>query len=118
MKIMYKNKDTERICTDLKYANKKMNTYGRDLLGKINLIKNMLSFEEVMVYSPFHCHRLQGGLKDFWSLDVKGRKCQWRIIVAPVDEDGNIVKANDRFNNISKTLNIILIEEVSKHYER
>lgn len=117
MDIVYKNKTVEKQCTNLKKAKKEFGNYGEDVIGKINLIESMPVFRDVMNYIPFHCHQLSGQQKNFWAIDVKGRKCSLRIIIVPLNEDRQIVIADDDFANTCKSLSIVLIEEVSNHYE-
>lgn len=117
MKIKYKNKNVEKKCTKIKDAKKNFQEFGIDVLAKINIIAQMANFYDIMNYKPFNCHKLNGRFKDYWALDVKGRKSPWRFIVAPIDENEDIVKSDDGFYKTAKSLKVILIEEVSKHYE-
>jgi len=117
MNIKYKDSKTKKKCTDRKQATKDLGKYGDELIAKINLIDSMVNFSDVLNYPSFHAHKLEGDKKNYWSLDVKGRKCSWRIIVAPLDEEENIVVPNNEFFKVCQALKVILIEEVSKHYE-
>lgn len=117
MDIKYKNKTLEKQCTDLRKAKKNFGNFGEDVIQKITLIESMTSFKDILNYPSLHCHQLKGTLKNYWAIDVKGRKCSLRMIIAPLDEDGKIVIADDDFHNKCKSLSIILIEEVSDHYE-
>ena len=117
MEIKYKSKKVEGQCTNLKIARKEFQEFGKDVLGKINIIKSASNFYDVMKYSPFNCDALKGNLKNYWALDVKGRKSPWRFIVAPIDENDDIINLSEEFCAQAKTLEVILIEEVSKHYE-
>jgi hypothetical protein len=56
-------------------------------------------------------------MEDYWSLDIKGRKCSWRLIVAPLDAEQNIIKAGADFSKECVQIKIILVEGVSNHYE-
>lgn len=97
-----------------------LSSYADDLLAKINFIEHAESFNDIMSYIPFHCHQLEKQKKDysgFWGLDVKGRKSSWRIIVAPLDENDNIIIPGPDFKNECKKIKIVRIEEVSNHYE-
>ena len=117
MKIIYKDEDIEKVCTDLRKAKKKLSGFATDLIAKINFIENAASFHDIRSYLPFHCHQLQGNLSKYWALDVKGRKCSWRLIVAPLDADHNIITAGPNFSKECLQIQIILVEEVSNHYE-
>ena len=117
MDILYKNKTIEKQCTDLKEAKKLYGCYGENILGRINLLVAMKSFQDVCNYPGLNCHLLSGKLNGYWSIDVKGRKCSLRIILCPLNGDGEKVKIDDDFANECKLINIIFIEEVSNHYE-
>ena len=117
MEIIYKDKKTEKICTNLKAAKKELSAYATDLMAKINFIEGAVSFNDIRSYIPFHCHPLQGDMEDYWSLDIKGRKCSWRLIAAPLDAEQNIIKAGADFSKECVQIKIILVEGVSNHYE-
>ncbi len=120
MEVKYKDEDLEKFCHDYKKASKKLAGFANDLLAKMNFIEQANSFKDIRNYSPFNCHQLGKKKKDYeglWSLDLKGRKTSWRIIVAPLDENENIFIPKDDFYSICDTIKIIRIEEVSNHYE-
>lgn len=117
MNIQYKNNTVKKQCTDRKKAKKDFGEYADDVLGKINLIEEMTSFKDLLSLSSLRCHSLSGKSKNYWAIDVKGKKCSLRIILAPLDENGNIIQPDADFPNKCTSLNIILIEEVSNHYE-
>lgn len=117
MNIKYKNKTVQKQCTELRRAKKDFGIFGEDVIAKINLIEEMASFHDIINYPTLHCHQLNGKLKNFWSIDVKGRKCSLRMILAPLDDDEKMVEADANFASTCKSLNIILIEEVNNHYE-
>lgn len=117
MNIQYKNDTVKKQCTDLKKAKKYFGEYADDVLGRINIIEEMTSFKDLLGLPFLHCHSLSGKRKNYWAIDVKGRKCSLRIILAPLDENGNIIQLDADFSNKCTSLNIILIEEVSNHYE-
>lgn len=120
MVVLYKSTGLEEFCHNRKKAAKKMAGFADDLLAKINYIEQATSFRDIMEYRPFHCHQLGNKKKDltgYWGLDVKGRKTSWRIIVAPLDDDNDIVIPGPDFRSDCKSITIIRIEEVSNHYE-
>ena len=120
MDVRYKSAELDEFCHDRKKAAKKMAGFADDLLAKITFIEEAVSFNDIMAYPPFHCHQLGNKKKDltgFWGLDVKGRKTSWRIIVAPLDDNDNIIIPGPDFKSVCKSITIIRIEEVSNHYE-
>ncbi len=112
MHIEYRNNEIEKICTDLNETKK---TYplkiAEKLLKAINFIKTAESLQDVIQYAPFHFHSLKGKRTGEYAVDVDGRRGSYRIIVRLTDEDTQDVYA------IAKSVKIILILEVSKHYE-
>lgn len=120
MDVRYKSAELDEFCHNRKKAAKKMERFADDRLAKINFIEQAASFNDIMTYPPFHCHQLGKDKKDLngcWGLDVKGRKASWRIIVAPLDENDNIIIPGPEFRSECKYITIIRIEEVSNHYE-
>lgn len=117
MNIKYKNKALERQCTDLKKAKMEFGKMGEDVIAKINIIECANSFMDLVNLQSLRCHGLHGHLNDYWAIDVKGKENKLRIILAPLDENGQIVVADNDFFKICKTLKIVLIKEVSGHYE-
>lgn len=119
MKIKYKNKEVEQICTDIKKAKKLFDDQitPKKLMAKINYIQSANSFNDIRQYSPFNCHNLSKDRKYYWALDINGRKSSYRLIVAPLDENDNIITTSSTFLSDCKNIKIILIEEVSNHYE-
>ncbi len=118
--VRYKSEELKEFCHDRKKAARKLAGYADSLLADINYIEQADSFNDVMAYLPFHCHQLGAKKKDltgFWGLDVKGRKTSWRIIVAPLNENEEIIYPGPDFFKECKTIKIIRIEEVSNHYE-
>lgn len=117
MDIQYKSNKVKKQCTDLKSAKKDFTEYAEKVLATINMIEQMTSFKDLLLYPPAHCHKLEGKNEIYWAIDVNGRKCSLRIILAPLDEVGNIVIPDSNFATNCISLNIILIKEVSNHYE-
>ena len=118
--VRYKSAELDELCHNRKKAAKKLAGFAEALLADINFIEQASSFNAIMSYPPFHCHPLGHKKKDltgFWGLDVKGRKTSWRIIVAPLDENENIITPGPDFMSVCKSITIIRIEEVSNHYE-
>lgn len=55
-------------------------------------------------------------LGGYFAIDVKSRKDQWRIILQPIDENGETYNPFN-IDQIADKVKIIEIAEVSKHYE-
>jgi len=68
----------------------------RKYVGRLNIIRHALDFEELKGMPGLNCHELKGKLRHKWAIKLTERM---RLIVS-VDRDNNEVR----------------IEEISKHY--
>lgn len=64
----------------------------------------------------YHLHPLQGKLAGQYALDIAGRSSGYRLIIIPLDANGNKWKEND-INVVYATTTVIIAMEVSNHYE-
>lgn len=116
MHIKYKTNKVEEICTNLKKAQKQLSQkiHAEKLIANINFIKSAKNFLDIIKYVPFHTHMLSTGK---FALDVNGRKCSYRMIIYPLDENGNRITADENFASKAKSIEVVMVEEVSNHYE-
>ena len=49
-------------------------------------------------------------------MDIAGRRCPWRLIVQPLDEDGAPF-VSCGIHEVAEVVSVIGIMEVSRHYE-
>lgn len=59
---------------------------------------------------------LQGKREGQYALYIAGRKSGYRLLIVPVDADGNEWKEKDR-NVVYNSTKVIIAWEVSNHYE-
>ncbi len=117
--IEYKNEKVKEQCTSVKAAKK---LFGGDaalttsLLARINALKNADTLRDIIVQSRFHFHSLQGNMDGYFAIDVKTRREPWRIILQPLDDNKQPYNPCN-IDEISGSVRIVEIEEVSKHYE-
>ncbi len=115
MQIVYKNAKVEKQFSS-KY--KKSWTYPKQVQVKLesaeNFIKNASSLIDVAGYTPFHFEKLKGTRKDEWSIRLGNTG--YRVILYPCDDDGIEIIGGDIIAQC-KTIKIVLITEVSNHYE-
>lgn len=112
MHIEYKNNDVEKVCNNLNEAKKRYPIkVANKLMKVINFIKNADSLQDIIQYPPFHFHDLKGDRKGLYAIDIDGRRSSYRLILMQMDE-----KLTDIYA-IAKSVEIIMILEVSKHYE-
>lgn len=118
MQILYKNKKVEKICENITSAKKFLGDKpAKDLLRMTNFIKWAPSFLDVMTYQRYYCHKLSN--QDFltFSLAPSGKAKGLRVKVIPRSESGNGFKNNVDIEMV-KSVEIVLVEEVSNHYEK
>ena len=119
LQIEYKNEKVKEQCTSVKAAKK---LFGGDaalttsLLARINALKNADTLRDIIVQSRFHFHSLQGNMDGYFAIDVKTRREPWRIILQPLDDNKQPYNPCN-IDEISGSVRIVEIEEVSKHYE-
>lgn len=115
MLIKYKTAKVEKICKDYKTALKALShkIHAEKLIADINFIEQAKNFFDIIAYQPFHFHKVA----DKYAIDVNGRKCSYRLIIIPLDENNNKVVAEKDFLSTAKSIEIVMIEEVSNHYE-
>lgn len=112
MEIKFRNKKTKNLCTNLKTAKKNLpKKEAEGLMKVIDFISAAESLDDVIKYRPYNFHDLKGSRKGQYAIDINGRKSQYRLILKPLDK--NIADIYTQ----AKTIKIITIWEVSKHYE-
>lgn len=123
MELIYVSETLKSQCTNIKAAKKLFNGDSKlslSLLARINALQQAEMLKDIIVQPTFHFHKLKnkGGrkLEGYFAIDVKSRKDQWRIILQPLDENGNpYIPCN--IDQIAGKVKIVEISEVSKHYE-
>ena len=117
MEICYETKDAEKKCTDFSYAKKKLpKDVAEKLASHINYIEQAEKFSDIINYPPFNFHKLLGDRKGYYALDV-GRRLGYRIIIEPLDDNGDsLIKEND-MKIITNCTKIVLVLEVTNHYD-
>ncbi|MBQ3499762.1 MAG: type II toxin-antitoxin system RelE/ParE family toxin [Clostridia bacterium] len=117
MEIKYKNKKTQKQCTNLDYAKKEFNQNIATLLfSRINFIENAESFADIVNHPSFHFHGLSGKLQGFYAIDL-GRKLGFRLIIEPLNEKEESLKEEKDIEIIKQCTKIVIVVEVSNHYE-
>ena len=79
-----------------------------------NYIRSAGSLRDVVNYSPFRFHHLKGNRKNEWSMYLGNTG--YRLTVIPCDDDGKTITEGDIIS-FSTSIRIILVTEVSNHYE-
>ena len=117
MEIRYFNKKVEDVCNSLDAAKKKYPLKTAEKLIKaINFIESAACLNDIVNFSPFHFHNLRGNRNGPYSICFNGTADSYRLIIKPLDDNGEPYK-NMSIDEYSKITKIVLILEVSKHYE-
>lgn len=116
IEIRYKTSQVEKVCKDFKFAKKKLNErVATKLHAMINLLENVDNLNEVNMMRIYNLHHLEGKRKGQYALDL-GRSLGYRLVLTPLDENGEQYKEDD-VNILYSSTKIILVWEVSNHYE-
>ncbi|MBE7054684.1 MAG: addiction module toxin RelE [Ruminococcaceae bacterium] len=115
MKILFKNKSVEK-----QFSSEYANTwrYPKQVQKKLqaaeNFIKQATSLKDISSFSPFRFHRLEGTRKSEWSISLGNTG--YRVTIIPCDDNDNPIVSGDILEHC-KSIRIILVTEVSNHYE-
>lgn len=117
MIIEYSNKKTEKLCEEEKVAIK---TLGKEVAFKLSLLMDVMKaskcLNDLRCLPQFRLHALQGNRKYQYSLTID-KRYKWRLILYPLDENGNILKNySNESEKLIKTVKAQILE-VSEHYD-
>lgn len=99
MHVEFANKTLREFYEDWKKVRRKWgNVVARKYVERINIIKSVRDFEELQLLPGLGVHKLIGDRKGSWSMKLTG---QHRLI----------------FSIQQEQFEIVLVEEVSKHYD-
>ncbi len=117
MKIVYSNKKTEKLCEDydkaVKVLSKDVAIRLSDLLNAIESFPTLL---DLLYFPQYRLHALGQNRQYQYSFVIhKGSK--WRLIIYPLDENGNILKDKSNEKEMLSKAVIVEVLEVSEHYD-
>jgi len=116
MEVMYKNHKLNELCHDYRKAQKEFGkTAAEKLMSLINLLESAENLQDIDAMRIYHLHPLQGNRKGEFALDL-GRKLGYRLIIIPLDENSKEWEEKE-VSIIYKATRIVLVWEVSNHYE-
>ncbi|WP_225428313.1 type II toxin-antitoxin system RelE/ParE family toxin [Levilactobacillus enshiensis] len=117
--LKYKTHAVEKLCTNLKASRKKLGVRTAEaLFGLMNLLESSDNLADVNALRNRHIHKLDGNRQGQYALDIAGRASSYRLLVQLLDENGKVATNDDNVDVTSfyGKIQIIQIEEVSKHY--
>lgn len=117
MKIIYSNKKTQKLCEDYKKATLEL---GRDVAKRlsdlITLIEAFPTLLDLLGFPQYRLHSLAQNRKNQYSFVIH-KSYKWRLIVYPLDNDGNVLTKKDNEREMLSKAVMINILEVSEHYD-
>lgn len=123
MELEYATDKVKLQCTSVKAANKLFGgdaALAKSLLARINALGSADNIMDIIVQPAFRFHDLKNkrgrNLEGYFAIDVKSVREPWRIILQPLDKDKRPYDPCN-IDEIAKSVKIVEIMEVSKHYE-
>lgn len=112
MKISYANKKVKKQCKELKQAKKDFPMkIAKKIFKLVDFIEAAENLESLINMPTYRFHDLKGNKKGLYALDIDGPRSPYRLIVS--FDNTNI----DKVFTDSISIEVIIIKEVSKHYE-
>lgn len=97
-------------------ARKELNVLVAEKLHSlINLLESVESLEDIHKMHIYNLHLLHGDREGQYALDL-GRRLGFRLIIIPLNQEGKEWEERN-INVIYKSTKIVLVWEVSNHYE-
>lgn len=116
MELLF-TKKTEKICGSVKRAKKALpQQIVIGLFAVLNTLRESSSINDVICNPTLHFHALHGNLEGYFSIDIKGRKSGWRLILELLDKEARPFDPC-HIDIVAPYVKVIRIEEVSNHYE-
>lgn len=111
MLIGYSNKQAEKLCNNSNIANRKLGSkVSKKLFQRLQWLAKAPNLDFFnTTYNCLRLHKLTGQYDGMYALEITE---QYRLVLYPADEYGEPDNEND-----FKAISIVMIEEVSKHYE-
>lgn len=123
MEIEFATEKVNNQCNSVKAAKKLFGgdeMLARSLHSRVNALKQAEIIRDIIKNPVFRFHALKNkkgkNLEGYFAIDVKTIKEPWRIILQPLDDDKNVYNPCN-IDEISGTVRIVKIQEVSNHYE-
>jgi plasmid maintenance system killer protein len=123
LELVFASAKLKEQCTSLKAAKKLLggdSQTAMKLMSRINALEQAATLKDIVVQPQFHFHNLANkkgrNLEGLFAIDIKSRTSPWRLILRPLNENKEPFE-QCRIDEIASFVEVIGIEEVSKHYE-
>ena len=115
MRILFKNKDVQKLCTNKKYAVKELGQQvALKFFSTINIIQASINLNDILKLPQYKLHKLKGDRKGVYSIYL-GAKTGYRLELIPLDDNEKIINVDDMSIYIKAVC--IQIERITNHYE-
>ena len=115
MRILYKNKKVEKLCTNQKEAKLELGfQVAQKLYAALNAISASKNLNDILMLPQYNLHKLIGDKEGVYSIYL-GRNTGYRLEMIPLDENEKPVKSQDM--SIYTISVCVKIERISNHYE-
>lgn len=116
MNIQYKNNQIRKICNDHSKAVKQLNSRVADRLHEVlDFIDSAEILLDIANMPAYRLHPLLGDRAGTFAIDLI-KSSGFRLILIPIDENGNVYNTSD-VNVIYRSSSTIILLEVSNHYD-
>lgn len=116
IEVQYHNSKVKKLCQDYKKAKKELNVEVAEklhsLIGVLESADNLWDINQMRIYN---LHPLHGDREGQYALDL-GRRLGFRLVIIPLDENGNELDEKD-INIVYRATKIVIAWEVTNHYE-
>lgn len=117
VKILYSNSKTEKLCQDSKKAVKELGSeVAKRLFDLLNAIESFPNLLDLKGLPQYRLHPL-GYNREYQYSFVIHKGYKWRLVVYPLDEEGNILKDKDNETKMLSKAVMIEVLEISEHYD-
>ena len=116
IEVQYHNSKVKKLCQDYKKAKKELNVEVAEklhsLIDVLDSADNLWDINQMRIYK---LHPLHGDREGQYALDL-GRRLGFRLIIIPLDENGNEWNEKD-INIVYRATKIVIAWEVTNHYD-
>ena len=115
IELRYRTQKLKKLCTNnIRKAKKAWGTeIAESLYALIDLLIASSNLQDVNAMQIYNLHSLEGNRAGEYALDIKGRSNSYRLVFVPLNGE----HSKENLVVFYKSISIIRIEEVSKHYE-
>ncbi|MDR1836023.1 MAG: type II toxin-antitoxin system RelE/ParE family toxin [Fusobacteriaceae bacterium] len=117
MKLRYHDNKIEKLCKEFHEAQRKLGSVvAKKLHAAIAFFEKAGTMSSIAENKPLRLHKLQGDRQNTFAI-VLGSQTGFRLIIEPLQENGQLFKDYSDMALVYKNAKTILVLEVTNHYE-